>query len=481
MTEFAFESAASLARRLRAKEISSVELLSYYFDRVDKFNGPLNAIIWEIRDEAMEDAKRADAAIAAGEISGPLHGVPMTIKESYDVKGTPSTWGAPYLKDNIASHDALSVQRLRAAGAVIFGKTNVPLMLSDFQSYNEIYGTTNNPYDVTRIPGGSSGGSAATLAAGMTGIDSGSDIGGSIRNPAHFCGVFGHKPTWNMLPPRGHATPGILSPSDLSVIGPLGRGAEDVEIATRVMAGPNEIESRGLKLELPEFEKEPSELKVAVWRDDEMAPVDNSVSARVDMVAEALQSEGAQLDYDARPDFTSQHTHFTYQSLLSATMACRVPEEQYQRNLEAANSLDPDDESLDAVVRRSQVARFREWIGNNEKRTHIRWAWHKFFEDYDIVLMPIMARSAFPHDHRPFGERTITVNGQQQAYFLQVFWAGLPTNAYLPSTIVPTGLDDEGLPIGVQVVGPEYGDLTTLGVARLLEKQGFTFTPPAGY
>ncbi len=481
MTELAFDSAVSLARKLRAKQISSVELLNFYFDRVDKFNGELNAVIWQIRDEAMEDAKRADAAIAAGEELGPLHGVPMTIKESYDVRGTPSTWGAPYLKGNFATRDALSVERLRGAGAVIFGKTNVPLMLSDFQSYNEIYGTTNNPYDVTKIPGGSSGGSAATLAAGMTGIDTGSDIGGSIRNPAHFCGVFGHKPTWNMLPPRGHATPGILSPSDLSVIGPLGRGAEDVEIATRVMAGPNEIESYGLKLELPEFDKQPGDLKVAVWRDDEMAPVDASVSARVDMVAEALRSEGAQLDYDARPDFTSEHTHFTYQSLLSATMACRVPEEQYQRNMEAANALDPDDESLDAVVRRSQVARFREWVGNNEKRTHIRWAWFKFFRDYDIVLMPIMARSAFPHDHRPFGERTITVNGQQQGYFQQVFWAGVPTNAYLPSTIVPTGLDDEGLPIGVQVVGPEYGDLTTLGVARLLEQQGFAFTPPAGY
>ena len=481
MSELAFDSAVSLARKLRAKQISSVELLNFYFDRVDKFNGELNAVIWQIRDEAMEDAKRADAAIATGEALGPLHGVPMTIKESYDVKGTPSTWGAPYLKGNFATRDALSVERLRGAGAVIFGKTNVPLMLSDFQSYNEIYGTTNNPYDVTKIPGGSSGGSAATLAAGMTGIDSGSDIGGSIRNPAHFCGVFGHKPTWNMLPPRGHATPGILSPSDLSVIGPLGRGAEDVEIATRVMAGPNEIESYGLKLELPEFEKRPGDLKVAVWRDDEMAPVDASVSARVDLVAEALRSEGAQLDYDARPDFTSEHTHFTYQSLLSATMACRVPEEQYQRNMEAANALDPNDESLDAVVRRSQVARFREWVGNNEKRTHIRWAWFKFFRDYDIVLMPIMARSAFPHDHRPFGERTITVNGQPQGYFQQVFWAGVPTNAYLPSTIVPTGLDDEGLPIGVQIVGPEYGDLTTLGVARLLEQQGFAFTPPAGY
>ncbi|MYD43191.1 MAG: amidase [Gammaproteobacteria bacterium] len=481
MTEFAFQSAVSLARRIRAKEVSSVELLTYFFNRVDQFNGALNAVIWQIREEAMDAAKRADAAIAAGDELGPLHGVPMTIKESYDVKGTPSTWGAPYLKDNIATHDALSVERLRKAGVVLFGKTNVPLLLSDFQSYNEIYGTTNNPYDVAKIPGGSSGGSAATLAAGMAGIESGSDIGGSIRNPAHFCGVFGHKPTWNMLPPRGHATPGILSPSDLSVIGPLGRGAEDVEIATRVMAGPNEIEARGFKLELPEFEKKLGDLKVAVWRDDDMAPVDSSVSARVDMVAEALRSEGAQLNYDARPAFTAEHTHFTYQSLLSATMACRVPEEQYARNLAAAEALDPNDQTLDAVIRRSQVARFRDWIGNNEKRTHIRWAWHKFFEDYDIVLMPIMARSAFPHDQRPFHERTITVNGAQQAYFLQVFWAGLPTNAYLPSTIVPTGLDDEGMPIGVQVVGPEYGDLTTLGVARGLEQLGFAFTPPAGY
>lgn len=481
MTEFAFESAVSLARRIRAKEVSSVELLSYFFDRVDQHNEPLNAIIWEMRDEAMDAAKQADAAIAAGAEVGPLHGVPMTIKESYDVKGTPSTWGSPPLKDNIASRDALSVERLRNAGAVLFGKTNVPLFLSDFQSYNEIYGTTNNPYDLAKIPGGSSGGSAATLAAGMTGIDSGSDIGGSIRNPAHFCGVFGHKPTWNMLPPRGHATPGILSPSDLSVIGPLGRGAEDVEVATRVMAGPNEMESRGLKLELPEFEKGLGDLKVAVWRDDEMAPVDSTVSARVDMVAEALRSEGAQLNYDARPDFTSEHTHFTYQSLLSATMACRVPEEQYQRYLDGVSALDPEDESLDAVVRRSQVARFRDWIVNNEKRTHIRWAWFKFFRDYDIVLMPIMARSAFPHDHRPFNERTITVNGAPQGYFLQVFWAGLPTNAYLPATVIPTGLDDDGLPIGVQVVGPEYGDLTTLGVARGLEKLGFAFTPPPGY
>lgn len=481
MSELAFSSAAELAELIRSREISSVELLELYFSRVDDHNEKLNAIIWQIREEAMEGAKQADAAVAAGDELGPLHGVPMTIKESYDVTGTPTTWGVPERKDNFAKTDALSVQRLRKAGAIIFGKTNVPLLLSDFQSYNEIYGTTNNPYNISCIPGGSSGGSAATLAAGMTGIDSGSDIGGSIRNPAHFCGVFGHKPTWNMLPPRGHAMPGILSPSDLSVIGPLGRGAMDVEIATRVMAGPNEIESRGMTLTLPELEKSLGELRVAVWRDDEMSPVDASVSRRVDLVAEALRNEGAQVNFDARPDFTGKHSHFTYQALLSATMACRVPEEQYQRNLSAAADLDPADESLGAVIRRSQVARFREWVISNEARTHIRWAWHRFFNDYDIVLMPIMASSAFEHDHRPFHERTITVNGAPQDYFSQVYWAGLPTNAYLPSTVVPTGLDDSGLPIGIQVVGPEYGDLITLGVARGLEKLGFAFTPPPNY
>lgn len=482
MSELAFESATALASKIRNKELSCVELLQYYFDRVDQYNSDLNAVICQIREEAMDDAKRADSQLAKStEGLGPLHGVPMTIKESYDVSGTPTTWGEPALKNNIASKDALSVARLRQAGVVLFGKTNVPLMLSDFQSYNEVYGTTNNPYDLTRVPGGSSGGSAATLASGMTGIESGSDIGGSIRNPAHFCGVFGHKPTYNLLPPRGHAMPNILSPSDLSVIGPLGRGAEDVETATRVMAGPNEIEARGFTLSLPEFDKKLSELKVAVWRDDEMAPVSHEVANRVDLVAKALQDEGASVDFDARPSFTSRHSHHTYQALLSATMACRVPMEQYERNMARADSYSADDDSLDAIVARSQVARFRDWVGANEERTHIRWAWHQFFEDYDIVVMPIMCTSAFKHDHRPFGERTISVNGTDQAYFLQVFWAGIPTNSYLPSTIVPTGLDDEGLPIGVQIVGPEYGDLTTLGVAKGLENIGFRFTPPPGY
>ena len=480
MSETAFASATELARRLQEKEVGCVELLNFYFDRVDRFNPALNALIVQMRDDALERAKAADAALARGERWGPLHGVPMTVKESYDVAGTPTTWGAPQLKGNIAAADALSITRLKDAGVVIFGKTNVPLMLSDFQSYNEVYGTTNNPWDVERAPGGSSGGSAAALAAGLTGIETGSDIGGSIRNPAHFCGVFGHKPTWNLLPPRGHAMPGILSPSDISVIGPLARSAEDLETAVRAMAGPDEIASRGTTLALPELAKAPGELKVAVWRDDAMARVDAAVSASVDAVAKALEGLGASVDYDARP-VESEHTHTVYQCLLQATMSARLPEDRYRAIQRQVDELPAEDQSLAATIQRSQVARFRDWTENNEKRTHLRWRWHEFFKRFDIVLAPVMATPAFPHDHRPFGERTVTVNGKQVPYFDQVFWAGLASVAYLPATVVPAGPAESGLPVGVQIIGPEYADLVTIGIAQLLEREGFGFTAPPGF
>ena len=480
MTELAFRSASDLAACIKARDIGCVELLNLYFDRVDRINADLNAIIVQIRDAAMARAEEADQALAKGEDWGPLHGVPMTTKESYDIAGTPTTWGAPHLKDNIASKDALAVSRLKAAGAVIFGKTNVPLMLSDFQSYNDIYGTTNNPWDLGRTPGGSSGGAAAALAAGLTGLETGSDIGGSIRNPAHFCGVFGHKPTWNLLPPRGHAMPGILTPSDISVIGPLGRSASDVETAVRITAGPDEITSRGMKLNLPPLTKRLSELSVAVWRDDDMAPVDASVSARVDAVAQALADAGAHVDFDARP-VDARHSHTVYQCLLQATMSARLPEDRYREIERRVAAMDSADDSIGAAIQRSQVARFRDWTANNEQRTHLRWQWHEFFDRFDIVLAPVMATSAFVHDHRPFGERTVVVNGEAVAYFDQVFWAGLASVAYLPATVIPTGPDAAGLPIGVQIIGPEYGDLITIGVARLLEEAGFAFTPAPAY
>lgn len=488
-TDIAFASAAALARKIKAREISAEELLQHYLDRVDRYNPELNAIVVDIRDRAMADAKTMDAQIAAGENVGQFHGVPMTVKESYNVSGTPTTWGNPEWRDNVPAEDAESLKKIRTEGVNIFGKTNVPLALADFQSYNDVYGTTNNPYDHARIPGGSSGGSAAALAAGLTGLETGSDIGGSIRNPAHFCGIFGHKPTYDLLWMRGHTPPGdIRSTSDISVIGPMARSAEDLDIALRAMAGPDSITARGFKLDLPEWQgRSLKDLRVAVWQNDEAAPVAREVEARVELVASALRDAGALVDFDARPGFTAEHSHDTYQNLLQATMAMRMPDGDYESLREYVEKLDPADQGTSAKILRAQVSSFKDWGAANEMRHHLRWSWHDFFDTetnkqaYDVLITPVMATPAFEHDQRKFGERTLTVDNQARPYFEQVFWAGLTGVAYLPSTVIPTGLNNQGLPIGVQIVGPEYSDLITIGIARELEAAGFNFTPPANY
>ena len=234
MADLPFRSAKELAALIRRKKVGCLELLDLYLARMEKHNPRLNAIIATDVEGARRRARAADKALVKGTAWGPLHGVPMTIKESYDVVGMPTTWGVPDLKDNYPARNALAVDRLLKAGVVLFGKTNVPLYLADWQSFNAIYGTTNNPWDISRTPGGSSGGSAAALAAGLTGLEAGSDIGSSIRNPAHYCGVYGHKPTFGVVPPRGQALPGRLAQGDISVIGPLGRSAEDLEITRRL-------------------------------------------------------------------------------------------------------------------------------------------------------------------------------------------------------------------------------------------------------
>ena len=483
MSELAFLSATEIAARISARKLGCEEILRHYLDRVDRYNGALNALVVDVREQAIEQARAADRAVARGGELGPLHGVPMTVKESYNLAGTPTTWGNPDWSDNIAGEDAVSVSKLRQGGAIIFGKTNVPLMLADFQSYNAVYGTTNNPYDHSRVPGGSSGGSAAALAAGLTGIETGSDIGGSIRNPAHYCGVFGHKPTWNLLWIRGHSPPGDMrSKPDISVIGPMARSAHDLETAVRTMAGPDEIMARGYRLDLPTLGgRTLADLRVAVWADDERVPVSGEVRARVLRVAAAFADGGALVDETARPAFDAARAHETYSVLLQATMAARMPDAEYESLRAHVENLDPDDDSEAARVFRAQVASFKLWKQQDERRSHLRWKWHEFFRRYDLVLMPIMSTSAFPHDHGEMGERTIAVDGAPQRYFDQVFWAGLASASYLPSTVIPTGLDAHGLPIGVQIVGPEYGDLVTIGAAKMMEAAGFRFTPPTEY
>src|SRR5213083_1819026 len=247
MLDVPFRSARQLAADIKKKKIGCLELLDLHLARVEKYDGALNAIVVRDFERARKRARALDRARGR---RGPLHGVPMTIKESYDVAGLPTTWGVPAYRDNVATKNAVVVDRLLGAGAVIFGKTNVPLFLADWQSFNAIYGTTNNPWDVSRAPGGSSGGSAAALAAGLTGLEAGSDIGSSIRNPAHFCGVYGHKPTWGIVPRDGQALPWQQAPVDIDVVGPLARSSDDLALALSVMAGPDAIEAAGWRLEL---------------------------------------------------------------------------------------------------------------------------------------------------------------------------------------------------------------------------------------
>jgi amidase len=481
MTELHFKSATQLADMVRRGEIGARELLEHFLARVDRHNPAINAVIQQDRAGARARADAADAARTRGDALGPLHGVPMTIKESYNFKGLPTTWGVPEQADNVAGSDALAVERLTAAGANVFGKTNVPINLGDFQSYNAIYGVTNNPWRLDRTPGGSSGGSAAALAAGLTGLEIGSDIGGSIRNPAHYCGVFGHKPTWNLLPPRGHTPTGSLTPVDISVIGPLARSADDLELALRTMMGPDELEAAGVTVDLPALEGPLCDLKIAVWASDPICPASAAVAERVRAVAGALAAQGASIDEAARPEFSAEHSNTVFSGLLLAAMSARMPQAQFDALIARSETLSPSDQSLGAMQTRWRILRMREWGALNEQRTRLRWAWHRFFQDYDAVLTPIMPTTAFAHDHRPEGERTIEIEGQVMGYFSQTFWAGLAGVAYLPATIIPTGPAADGLPIGVQIIGPAYGDLRTIRLAQRLERLGFGFEAPPGF
>lgn len=478
MTDLHFLSATELARRIRDRETTSRALLEHFLARVDALNPALNAVVVDDRQRARAAADAADAALARGDALGPLHGVPMTVKESYDLAGTPTTWGIPELRDNVVQTDALAVQRLKAAGAVVFGKTNVPIRLADFQSYNAIHGTTHNPFRHGATPGGSSGGSAAALAAGLTGLEIGSDIGGSIRNPSHYCGVFGLKPTWNLLPMRGHALGGVLTPTDISVIGPLARSAHDLETVLRLLSVPDVIEARGLKVDLPPLAEPTSALRVAVWKSDALCPVSAAVQGRIDAVAQALAGQGATIDHTARPDFDPAHSHGVFQGLLHAAMSARIPDAEFAQLVAQAAALPDADQSPAAMLLRAQTMRARDWQRLNEARTKIRWAWHRFFERFDVLVTPMMSTTAFPQDEGPFGQRSIDVDGQKLPYFSQIFWAGLAGVAQLPAAVIPGGLAADGLPVGVQLIGPAYGDLRMVQLAQRLEALGFDFTPP---
>jgi amidase len=483
VSDIAFYPAHRLAGMIRSREIGSLELLNHYLQRIERFNPALNAIIWMDIEGARDRAAKADAALAKGEMWGPLHGLPMTIKESFDLLGSPTTWGIPEMRGNISRSNSVAAQRLINAGAVIFGKTNVPLLLADWQSFNAIYGTTNNPWDLTKTPGGSSGGSSAALAAGLTALELGSDIGASIRNPAHYCGVMGHKPTWGIVPPRGQTVSASVAQTDISVSGPLARTVEDLALALGTLAGPDTLDESGWRLVLPKPKKTKlGEYRVAVMARDPNCAVDEEYAEKIIDLGRTLESAGAKVSYEARPAIDMRRSHQIYVKLLRSVTTARLAPEIFADWQRKAAALAPADESYRAVVTRAAVLLHRDWLAAHEERSKMRWAWHDFFKEWDVLLTPVAAGPAWPHDQK--GERidrTIIVNGKPEDTNAQLFWAGISGVVLLPSTVTPLGLNKAGLPLGVQIIGDHLQDLTTIDAARLVVEQIGGFIPPPGY
>ena len=475
-----FRSATQLAAAIKRKKVGCLELLDLYIARVEQYDGALNAVVVRDFDRARTRARALDRARGA---HGPLHGVPMTVKESYDVVGLPTTWGVPDSRDRTATNNAVVVDRLLAAGAVIFGKTNVPMYLADWQSYNAIYGTTNNPWDVSRMPGGSSGGSAAALAAGLTGLEAGSDIGSSIRNPAHFCGVYGHKPTWGIVPRDGQALPWQQAPVDIDVVGPLARSSDDLALALSVMAGPAPLEAAGWQLKLPAArQKRLRDFRVALMLDAPGFPVDRTVQDRLQALADFLGRHKTKVDDRARPAIDAAESYRIYTTLLRSATSDRQSDADYEKNVAIARTLSPDDRRYYARLIQGAVLSHRDWLAGNEARHRMRVAWAELFTRYDLLLCPVSPVAALAHDqHGERYDRTMTVNGARVPVTDQLFWAGYSGVAYLPSTAAPCGFTPDGLPVGVQIVGAQYADRTCLAFARLLEREFQGFVPPPGF
>ncbi|WP_405778117.1 amidase [Streptomyces sp. NBC_00859] len=478
-----FRTAGELAAALRAGEVSSVELTEAAIAGIERDEGVINAICVSDFDRARKAALHADQEFGRGE-DRPLLGIPVTVKESYNVAGMPTTWGIPKYRDFVPAEDAVQVSRLKAAGAVVLGKTNVPMGLQDIQSFNDVYGTTNNPWDQARTSGGSSGGSAAALASGFGALSIGSDLAGSLRTPAHFCGVYSHKPTVGLAASRGMVAPSepaLPVDLDLAVVGPMARAARDLTLLLDVMAGPDPLTSGvAHHVTLPPARHERlRDFRVLVLDEHPLIPTGSAVRAGVNRVAEALADGGARVERHSPllPDLAEAAELYT-QLLFSGSVA-RFPIEAYEQLRTRAAGLSAHDRSLDAARLRGMACSHRDWIGVNNRRELHRHGWRQLFGEFDAVVCPITPTPAFPHDHNPdLLERRIDIDGVEYPYFDQLVWAGLATMPGLPATAIPAGQSSEGLPVGVQLIGPMFEDRTTLLLAELLEQRIGGFRAP---
>jgi amidase len=471
--------ATALLESLGRREISAVDLLEATLERIARVNPLLNAVVALDAEAAREAARASDRRRAEGR-DGLLDGLPVTIKDAFDVAGLPSTAGAPTYRDRVPSADAAAVARLRAAGAVILGKTNVPPFSGDFQAANPIHGVTRNPWDPERSPGGSSGGAAVAVATGMSAFELGSDLGGSIRWPAHACGLFGLKPTWGLVSTRGHVppAPGATIESDLSVAGPLARSARDLDLVLSVIAGPPDPGGVRPRLDPPR-RMEPRGLRVALWLDEPFAPVAQEVREAVRRAAALLAGAGASVDEEARPGFRFEEAFEVFALMNHALVAAGLPEAVRERLAARARDVVPGDLSHRALQARGARLDIATWQDLQARRRVLKQRWDAFFQRFDVVLMPPAPVAAIPHDATPdVHARTLMVDGRPRPYFDFLMWSSLATVAHLPAAVAPVMRSDAGLPCGVQIVAAEGADRTAIAVAGMLERLGCHFVPP---
>lgn len=474
-----FASALQAAEAIRKKQVSSVELTQRIFERIDRYNPALNAFVYQLREEAMAQAKAADAALAQGRSLGLFHGVPVNVKESFGVADHPCTWGFPQFRDSKAPANSDAVARLLNAGAVLLGATNVPVGLSDWQSYNPIYGQTNNPWDVKRSPGGSSGGSAAALAAGLGYLSVGSDIGGSIRIPAHFCGIFGHKPTLDLVSQQGQLPGGVIGPPGfstlLAVAGPMARSAADLLAALKILGGPIAWDAKAWKWTMPEPRaRSLKDFRIGYVIDDPIAPPTPEVKTLLEGAIRRLERAGAKLTPGWPASIKPAELLACYLFLLDAFFFSTSPPAEQQR----LRKIFADTMTTD----RAALASFADWQQQNFLRLSFRARWQEWFNQFDVFLSPVAFTATFPHDHsEPQGKRTIATSAGPRRYMDMLNWISPATLTGCPATVAPVGRTPDGLPVGIQIMGPFWEDATPIAFAELLSHEIGGFVAPRGY
>ena len=468
--QLAFAPATEQLRLLEGGKIGAAELLELYLERIERFNPAYNLVVAFDRNRARAAAREIDRQRVAGEPLGPLAGLPITIKDSFEVTGMPTTCGFEHLRDHRPEEDADAVATLREAGANIFGKTNLPAGASDWQSFNPVYGISRNPWNPDRTVGGSSGGSAGAVAAGFTSFVLGSDIGGSIRIPAHFCGVFGHKPTYGLISVRGQIPPppGRLFKPELGVAGPLARSAADLALLMSVLAGP-----------LPAPRRERLEdFRVGVWMGGGAYRVDGAYRAALEAYIADLRDAGARVE-EVVPPVDPHDSYETYLQVLFAIVGAPAPQEA-----DAFEALaDQDETGIAAKLARYMRTTLGEWFELAEKRARLMRDWAGFFRNYDLLLCPAVPVVAFPHMAEGSGVhsdqlfRRVIIDGEPAPY-LDFTWQGLALIANLPATVMPTGKFVDGLPTGLQIIGPHREDRTAIRFAECAERAAGAYVPP---